>query len=300
MSLGPPPPSALNFWRKGLKNPPPPADPTPVLIGAGLGLIFLSLSVLAPLLCLPVVGESRALPTLEVGEIGSGPAVATASNRAAMTGYEIMSPVTCWIDPDRELLCGAGRGKDAEVGEGVESSSEGEESELCGSGGRAGRFGGVENVVPRLFAGRSARSTRRGQHSPCVVVKSRSPSSETHHLPQLRGVPSGVRRRPTQDQPVLAVQPTHSCLPPCTSRSAAATKKQPDHLSSRRGLNERRVPEDRHECRISCGVEQELVAPSSMYPARREPAGRRPQSDLGGRDRSEAGERPDARARACA
>lgn len=162
------PPSALNFWRRGLKKPPPPADPTPVLIGAGLGLIFLSLSEAPPpLLCLPVMGESMAL---EVGEMGSGPAVATASNRAAMTGYEIMSPVTCWTEPDRELLCGVGRGKDVEVGEGAESSSEGEESELCGSGGRAGRFGGVENAVPRLLAGRSARSTRRGQRAPCVCA----------------------------------------------------------------------------------------------------------------------------------
>jgi hypothetical protein len=32
-----------------------------------------------------------------------------------------------------------------------------------------------------------------------------------------------------QDQPVLAVQAVHSCLPPWTGRSATATKKRPDH-----------------------------------------------------------------------
>lgn len=182
------PPSALNFWRRGLKKPPPPADPTPVLIGAGLGLIFLSLSEAPPpLLCLPVMGESMAL---EVGEMGSGPAVATASNRAAMTGYEIMSPVTCWTEPDRELLCGVGRGKDVEVGEGAESSSEGEESELCGSGGRAGRFGGVENAVPRLLAGRS---------SPAAPRSSIGSATPPNPRPACVGSASGALMPPTVD-----------------------------------------------------------------------------------------------------
>lgn len=225
LSLPPPPPSALNFWRKGLKNPPPPADPTPVLIGAGLGLIFLSLSTELPLLCLPVVGESRALPTLEVGEMGSGPAVATASNRAAMTGYEIMSPVTCWADPDRELLCGVGRGKDVEVGEGVESTAEGEESELCGSGGRAGRFGGVENVVPRPFAARSARSTRRGQRAPCVVVKLRAPPLRDSPSPE--GPRSSIgSATPPSPRPACVGGATDALMPPTVYESKRGGDKE--------------------------------------------------------------------------
>lgn len=82
----PPRPNVLNFCRKGLKNPPDELDPAPVLIGAGLGLLRLSLSEDRSFACLPETSTPAELQLFEVGEIGSDPSLPTASNRADTTG----------------------------------------------------------------------------------------------------------------------------------------------------------------------------------------------------------------------
>jgi hypothetical protein len=81
-----------------------------------------------------------------------------------------MSPVTCWTEPDRELLCGVGRGKDVEVGEGAESSSSSRSGSVQHVTGdmisypvMAARFEAVATAGPEPIMSRWVREPNRVQ-----------------------------------------------------------------------------------------------------------------------------------------
>lgn len=169
------------------------------------------------------------------------------------------------------------------MGEGAESSSEGEESELCGSGGLAGRFGGVENVVPRLLAGRSARSTQRGQRALCVMppFAARSSNSE-RNSPSRAGPRSSIgSATPPNPRPACVGSATDALI----CRTVYGLRRGGDKETARSLpsaapnlclTDEQRVPKDRHGCRVECGLERERVAPSSTVCTQLEALDRRP------------------------
>lgn len=140
------------------------------------------------------------------------------------------------------------------MGEGAESSSEGEESELCGSGGLAGRFGGVENVVPRLLAGRSSRAGPRSSIGSATPPNPRPACVGSATDALICRTVYGLRRGGDKE--------TARSLP-----SAAPNLCLTD---------EQRVPKDRHGCRVECGLERERVAPSSTVCTQLEALDRRP------------------------